>query len=217
MKKSIVFLSLLLGLGLVLASGAYAVDASPGAWGWPAAPAAPATKAPVSGETGVSSSAGPPASGQPIPSYGTGTYQSQSNLPPGHPPVGTAAVTRPGVMASDLIGSTVVSRNGDEIGTVDDLVVDPVSGRVSYAVIDPSAVSGMSDRLIAVPIASLRQSPGQDRYVLNIDSARLNQAPAMTREDMTRAVGDPNFNNQVRDFFGTALPGTGSGGSPGGP
>ena len=83
--------------------------------------------------------------------------------------------------ASAFIGMAVKNTQNDSMGKVHDLVFDPESGRISYAVISVGGMLGVGDKLIAIPIASLKRQPGQKYLVLNMDKSQVQSAPGLAQ------------------------------------
>src|SRR5690242_21020435 len=52
--------------------------------------------------------------------------------------------------ASDIVGMKVLSTSGEDLGKIEDVVVNP-GGEVSYAVLAFGGFLGMGDKLFAVP------------------------------------------------------------------
>ncbi len=70
------------------------------------------------------------------------------------------------IRATKLIGSEVKSSSGQDLGTINDVILNPSSGRADFAVISlntsatsGTATSGTSGQLVAVPWTLLRPSP----------------------------------------------------------
>jgi hypothetical protein len=64
------------------------------------------------------------------------------------------------LIASDRIEGTAVRRpNGDMIGHIERLMIDKVSGQVSYAVLSFGGFLGLGTNLIPLPWARLRYNP----------------------------------------------------------
>ena len=59
------------------------------------------------------------------------------------------------VRASEFIGETVTNGKGEEVGTVDDLIVSQ-GDRVFYAVLSVGGFLGVGDKLVAVPFEELK-------------------------------------------------------------
>ncbi len=57
--------------------------------------------------------------------------------------------------ASDLVGGRVVGAAGEEIGTIDDLILDRSTGKVEYAIVSCGGFLGIGDEKIVVPLGVL--------------------------------------------------------------
>jgi sporulation protein YlmC with PRC-barrel domain len=103
--------------------------------------------------------------------------------------------------ASELIGSNIENHQGDNLGEIEDLVMDPATGRISYAVLSYGGVLGIGDRLTAVPFTALSPKPDEpDKFVLNIERERLEQAPGFEPREWPDLT-DPNYTRQVDEFY----------------
>ena len=58
--------------------------------------------------------------------------------------------------ASTLAGDDVRNLAGEDLGRVDEIMIDIPSGRVAYAVLSFGGVPGMGNKLFAVPWNALR-------------------------------------------------------------
>ena len=83
--------------------------------------------------------------------------------------------------ASNFIGMTVKNLQNDSLGKVDDLAIDPDSGRIAYAVLSVGGFLGMNEKFIAVPLHALTPAPGEDHLVLDADKQRLQRAPGFAK------------------------------------
>jgi len=83
----------------------------------------------------------------------------------------TDVMTKPHqLIASDRIEGTAVRRpNGDKIGHIERLMIDKISGKVSYAILSFGGFLGMGTRLLPLPWARLTYNPGIEAYQLDID------------------------------------------------
>ena len=85
--------------------------------------------------------------------------------------------------ASSFIGMGVKNMQNENLGKVHDLVFDPQKGRISYAVLSIGGVLGVGDKLIAVPVTSLRPQPGQNHLVLNMNKSQVQSAPGLAQNN----------------------------------
>lgn len=85
--------------------------------------------------------------------------------------------------ASDYIGSPVYDANGEEVGEVDELVVDQ-NGTVVAVIIGVGGFLAVGDKDIAVPLVAARlvDREGNPRVVTDYTRADLERAPAFSRD-----------------------------------
>jgi sporulation protein YlmC with PRC-barrel domain len=83
--------------------------------------------------------------------------------------------------ASKIIGTAVKNANGDNLGDIKELVLNPESGQVVYAVVSYGGVLGLGDKLFAVPWKALLWTPDKEHYILNVDKATLKNAPGFDK------------------------------------
>ena len=57
---------------------------------------------------------------------------------------------------STVIGSKVVNQQGEDLGTIEDIVVDVDVGRIAYAVLSFGGFLGMGDKYFAIPWEAFR-------------------------------------------------------------
>lgn len=92
--------------------------------------------------------------------------------------------------ASKLVGMDVKNPANEDIGTVNDIVLDLSSGRVAYVVLSVGGFLGVGEKYIAVPPSAFRASTdGGNNLVLNVDKQRVQQAPGFSKSEW------PDLNN----------------------
>jgi sporulation protein YlmC with PRC-barrel domain len=105
---------------------------------------------------------------------------------------------------SKLIGADVENPQGEDLGDIKDLVFDS-QGRVMYAVLAFGGFLGMGEKYFAVPWAALKpeigQKPGdRERYVLNMDKERLQNAPGFDKNNWPN-MADRSWAEQIHAFY----------------
>ena len=91
---------------------------------------------------------------------------------------------RSGVLkASDLIGTKVEGTDGKNLGSIKDLVIDPQSGDVQYAVLDFGGFAGIGDKYFAVPWEALRVGQDNKRLALDLHKKDLKDAPGFDKNN----------------------------------
>jgi sporulation protein YlmC with PRC-barrel domain len=80
-----------------------------------------------------------------------------------------------GCRGSKVIGADVDNSAGKDLGKIKDVVIDPQSGRVAYAVLSFGGFMGVGNKLFAIPWASLNFQT-DDQIRLDIEKSQLEQA-----------------------------------------
>ena len=107
------------------------------------------------------------------------SQSSQSNpSASGHKPDALTAVQ--GVLLSTevLLGSDVRNPQGQDVGDLKQLMLDPHTGRVMYAVVAIGGFLGMGEKSIVVPWNALEVARNGKSLVLNVSPQMLQQVPA---------------------------------------
>lgn len=103
--------------------------------------------------------------------------------------------------ASSLRETTVVNAQGDDLGTIEDLMIDPSTGRVEYAVLDFGGFLGIGDKFFAVPLEAFEVDRTNERMMLNVSKDRLKSAPGFDKSNWPETA-DTSFVENVYDFYG---------------
>ena len=75
-----------------------------------------------------------------------------------------------------LVGTRVVNLEGEDLGKIEEIMLDLEHGTVAYAVLSFGGLLGFGDKLFAVPWESLSVDQGNERMFLNVPKARLKDA-----------------------------------------
>lgn len=100
-----------------------------------------------------------------------------------------------------LVEFEVRNYDGEELGRIEDVVLDAESGRIVYAVVSMSGLLGLGDRLFAVPWEALDWQPDDEVFNLNIERDKLLNVPAYSPEDIP-AMTDSVWLDDLYEFYG---------------
>lgn len=101
--------------------------------------------------------------------------------------------------ASEIIGSTVKNEKGEQLGTVNDIVLDR-RGEVQYIILSHGGLLGIGDKLIPIPFRAARMQ--EDTVVLqNVDKQKLEQAPNISQQEWEK-LAQPDFERKVYSYYG---------------
>ena len=86
--------------------------------------------------------------------------------------------------SSTLVGTSVENASGDNLGKIEDLMINWKEGKVAYAVLSFGGFLGMGDKYFAVPIQSFKSCSDPDRevLVLNESKERLENSPGFDKD-----------------------------------
>jgi sporulation protein YlmC with PRC-barrel domain len=103
--------------------------------------------------------------------------------------------------ASTLAGDTVRNREGEDLGKVDEIMIDIPSGKVAYAVISFGGVLRMGNKLFAVPWNSLTVDEDEKCFILDVSKKTLESAPGFDK-DQWPDMADTTWRSEVYKYYG---------------
>ena len=105
------------------------------------------------------------------------------------------------VISSDRVeGTTVYNTAGEKLGTIDDLMIDKVSGQVRYAVMEFGGFLGMGTDRYPIPWSMLKYDTSQDGYVVPLDKARIEGAPRYADDSVPDY--DDTYRGSIDKYYG---------------
>lgn len=105
------------------------------------------------------------------------------------------------LLSSKITGSHVKNLQNEDIGTIDNLIVNPETGRLRFAVLSVGGFLGIGDTNVVVPWTALNFETtsigGNPAYVLNTTKDKLKSAPRFDSAKLTdlynRTTAEPIF------------------------
>lgn len=89
------------------------------------------------------------------------------------------------IPASKVIGTTVYNSTGDDIGTIEDVMLDKMSNGIMFAVIGFGGFLGVGEKYHAIPWSALDYQTDKGGYVVPFTKEQLKAAPAYSINDLT--------------------------------
>lgn len=113
------------------------------------------------------------------------------------------------VRASQIQGMEVRNPAKEELGTVEDLVIDLQQGRVEYAALSFGGFAGIGNKLFAVPWDTLKAQADLKgvHLVANLDEKKLETAPGFDKDHWPQ-LADRKWHANVRQFYRGEAPRT---------
>jgi|HigsolmetaAR204D_1030405.scaffolds.fasta_scaffold04450_2 sporulation protein YlmC with PRC-barrel domain len=152
--------------------------------------AALAQDAPTPGGTDQPPSAQDMAPATP-PTTGMGD-EGTAAMDPATPPAGdTGMAAGPEVSVEEMVGRNVIGADGESLGKVADVVVDPVSGEMKQLVIESGGFLGIGAKTVAVDMAEAEIRPEEGIFLSSVTQADIEGMPEFDPETQTQPLDEP--------------------------
>ena len=103
------------------------------------------------------------------------------------------------IAAEKVKGTDVYNRAGEKLGSVEDIMIDKVSGRAIYAVMSFGGFLGMGEKHHPLPWATLKYDTQKGGYVVNLDKKQLEGAPNYDRDSEFKWT--PDYGRKVDSYY----------------
>jgi len=111
----------------------------------------------------------------------------------------------PRIMAADTLeGDKVKNRAGEDLGTLEHIMLDVPSGRIAYAVLSFGGFLGLGDKLFAIPWSALELDTEDHCFILDTDVERLKEAPGFDK-DHWPSMADERWATSIHDYYHVTL------------
>jgi sporulation protein YlmC with PRC-barrel domain len=103
--------------------------------------------------------------------------------------------------ASTLSGDRVRNSEGEDLGTIEDIMLDYKNGRIAYAVLSFGGFMGLGNKLFAIPWSALELNTDEHKFILNVDKEKLETAEGFDKNnwpDMT----SPEWGSRIYSHYG---------------
>jgi sporulation protein YlmC with PRC-barrel domain len=111
---------------------------------------------------------------------------------------------------SDVIGQNVENPQGDNLGEINDVVVDPSDGHIAYAVLEAGGFLGLGEKFFAIPWRAFqtvadddkdKDDKGEiDKLILNVDKDRMQNAPGFDKDNWPN-MADAEWGQTVHSYY----------------
>ena len=104
------------------------------------------------------------------------------------------------ISADKVEGTTVYNTRNEKLGSIENVMIDKVSGRVAYAVMSFGGFLGIGDRHHPLPWQVLKYDTGQGGYLVDLDKKMLENAPSFATDE-TVNWEDQEWGKRVHDYY----------------
>ena len=102
--------------------------------------------------------------------------------------------------ASTLENEKVVNAAGENLGEMEDYMIDLDNGRIAYCVLSFGGFLGMGDKLFMVPWGALTLDTVNKCFILNVDKETLKNAPGFDKDNWPDTTS-PEFGTRIHSFY----------------
>lgn len=85
------------------------------------------------------------------------------------------------IAATAIIESRIENPQGDDLGEVENLMINLITGEIEYVVVQFGTFLGMGGKLFAIPFTEFRLNPDKKVFTINRDKEFLKQCPGFDK------------------------------------
>lgn len=102
--------------------------------------------------------------------------------------------------AGSISGTPVRNLEGEDLGKIEELMIDLSTGRVAYAVLSFGGLLGIGDKLFAMPWSALSVDQESHEILLDVPKEQLENAPGFDKHDWPD-FSDLEFETSVHEYY----------------
>ena len=104
------------------------------------------------------------------------------------------------ISASKVSGTAVYNRSGERLGTLEEVMLDKVSGKVAFAVMSFGGFLGIGEKYHPLPWSTLTYNLQQGGYVVDMTRDQLEAAPSYGLDEGVD-LNDDVYGRRVYDYY----------------
>lgn len=110
--------------------------------------------------------------------------------------------TKPRLLsAGSITGDKVRNAAGEDLGKIEELMIDLGNARVAYVVVSFGGVLGMGNKLFAIPMEALTVDTEQHDFVLNVPRETLEKTQGFDKKNWPD-LNDLEWQARIYSHFG---------------
>jgi sporulation protein YlmC with PRC-barrel domain len=118
-------------------------------------------------------------------------------------PVANTPVQR--LSATSIISDKILDAQGEEVGRIDNLMVNIRTGQVEYAVVEFGSFLGIGGKLFAIPFGQLQLDAEKKVFILSRDKEYLKNSPGFDKTHWPD-TNDHSYFENVGMYYGSYVP-----------
>ena len=107
--------------------------------------------------------------------------------------------------ATSIIGDSLENGEGEDLGKINNLMVNLKNGQVEYAVVEYGSFLGMGGKFFAIPFSELRVDSQRELFVLKRDKEYIKNSPGFDQSHWPD-TNDHSYFNDVNTYWDVRTP-----------
>ena len=105
------------------------------------------------------------------------------------------------IASSRVEGVTILNRDGQKLGRIDDIMIDKASGNAAYALMSFDGFLGVGERFYPVPWSLLTYDTEKDAYVVPLTRADIEKGRSVADREIADEI---QWREAVHDYYRAA-------------
>ena len=106
--------------------------------------------------------------------------------------------------AGSIIGDNVENYEGENLGTIEDLMINIQTGNVEYAVIEYGSFLGLGGKMFAIPFNELELDEERECFIVSREINYLKNAPGFDQNHWPDTNDHTEYLNKVTQYYQVA-------------
>jgi hypothetical protein len=102
--------------------------------------------------------------------------------------------------ATTMIGDSVRNNAGEDLGKIEEIMLDVENGRIAYAVLSFGGFLGLGDKYFAIPWESMELDTEEKKFILNTPKEKLERAPGFDKDNWPKTP-DYDYLSNIYDYY----------------
>lgn len=107
--------------------------------------------------------------------------------------------------SDELIGTEVRNQKDESLGSVDDLVMSPTTGKIAYLIVARGGLFGIDEKYVPVPWSDIKATPNMNLLVLDSTKNAMESAPEVKHNQFFTAEQYAETSQKVDNYWKTHL------------
>jgi hypothetical protein len=107
------------------------------------------------------------------------------------------------IYATKVRGAVVRNSAGQNIGHIEDIAIDAVTGDIAYAVLSLGGILGIGEHVHPIPWSLLEFDPDANGYLVSVSNDELGSAPSYSKSAFSNLRdNDESFPRNIFAYYG---------------